>query len=96
MILEVIWLQQDDPFFYVEPAGPTCVPKQVTMVNLILAALSRSPPVHSDPPAAGGLVLEKIPHYLDELTSIGEISIDSLKKTEHDLLDGQKSILLFI
>ena len=41
-------------------------------------------------------VLEKIRHRLNELTSLGNAQVDSLKKTEQDLLDGEKQILLFI
>lgn len=41
-------------------------------------------------------VLDKIRNRLDEIMQIGKAQIDSLKKTEQDLIDGDKKIQSFI
>ena len=41
-------------------------------------------------------VFDKIRDRLNELTQIGKAQIDSLKKTEQDLINGENQIELFI
>jgi ESCRT-I complex subunit TSG101 len=41
-------------------------------------------------------VLDKVRHRLDETIQIGNAQIDSLRKTEQDLMDGETKIQLLI
>jgi hypothetical protein len=41
-------------------------------------------------------VLDKVRHRLDETIQIGNAQIDSLRRTEQDLINGEKNIQLLI